>query len=243
MRYFDCMKDFVFSSPTLFLHNISMCALMAPEQFAYGRVGAPVPCVEIKLVDVPDAGYRANNTPSQGEVWMRGGSITPGYFKRDDITAETLTEDGWLQTGDIGEWNENGTLSIIDRKKNLVKLSNGEYIALEKLESVYKTCLFVNNICVYGDSFQPKPVALVVPAEAKIRKLAEEKGLEEKDFEKLCHNEVILKGVLESLVAQAKKSGLKPAEVLCDVYLTHEEWTSERVNIVLWVEGDVFGTC
>ncbi|RUP48038.1 hypothetical protein BC936DRAFT_145048 [Jimgerdemannia flammicorona] len=208
--------------------SCGMCAIMAPEQFAYGRVGAPVPCVEIKLVDVPDAGYRASNTPSQGEVWIRGGSITPGYFKRSDLTAETLTADGWLQTGDIGEWNENGTLSIIDRKKNLVKLSNGEYIALEKLESVYKSCLFVSNICVYGDSFQPKPVALVVPDQHKIRKLAEEKGIEERDIKKLCENEVIRKAVLDALIAQAKKGGLKPSEVLCDAYLTHEEWTSEQ---------------
>lgn len=56
--------------------------------------------------------------------------------KRDDVTAETITKDGWLKTGDVGQWNKDGTLSVIDRLKNLVKLAGGEYIALERLESV-----------------------------------------------------------------------------------------------------------
>lgn len=101
---------------------------MTPENFHYGRVGAPVPCCEIKLVDVPDTNYKSTNKPKpQGEVWVRGPSITAGYWKRDDVTAETIMSDGWLRTGDVGELNKDGTLSIIDRAKNLVKLSNGEY--------------------------------------------------------------------------------------------------------------------
>src|SRR5437764_10215816 len=163
-----------------------MCAVMPPEQFSYGSVGAPVPCLEIKLVDVPEAGYKTTNTPNpQGEIWIRGPVITKGYYKNEKVTKETLTDDGWLQTGDIGEWRENGTLSIIDRKKNLVKLSNGEYIALERLESIYKSTLFVSNICVYADSYQSRPVALIVPIEAQIKKLASEKNITEADFEEL----------------------------------------------------------
>lgn len=62
------------------------------------------------------------------QIWLRGPSITKGYYKREDLTKEAITEDGWFITGDIGQWNPDGTLSIIDRKKNLVKLSGGEYI-------------------------------------------------------------------------------------------------------------------
>ncbi|CAG8769462.1 9705_t:CDS:1, partial [Racocetra fulgida] len=93
----------------------------------------------------------------------------------EQATKETFTEDGWLQTGDIGEWKENGTLCIIDRKKNLVKLSNGEYIALEKLESVYKSTLYVSNLCICANSLQSKPVALIYPVEAQIHNIAKEK--------------------------------------------------------------------
>lgn len=84
---------------------------------------------------VPEANYFSTNTPPQGEIWIRGPSVTKGYYKQDKVTAETIV-DGWLNTGDIGQWNKDGTLSLIDRKKNLVKLAGGEYIALERLEWV-----------------------------------------------------------------------------------------------------------
>jgi long-chain acyl-CoA synthetase len=111
----------------------AMCAILPPEYLRLGAVGIPVPCAEIKLVSVPDLNYSSSN--NQGEIYLRGPSITQGYFKRDDLTKETITEDGWLMTGDIGQFNEDGTLSIIDRKKNLVKLSGGEYIGGSKFFS------------------------------------------------------------------------------------------------------------
>ncbi|KAF7723242.1 long-chain fatty acid-CoA ligase [Apophysomyces ossiformis] len=208
----------------------SMCSVMAPEQFAYGEVGAPVPCVEVKLVDVPEAGYLCTNEPrAQGEIWIRGPSITSGYFKREDETREALTEDGWLRTGDIGEWTERGTLRVIDRKKNLVKLSNGEYIALEKLESIYKTSVVVENMCVYADSLYPKPVALVVPIEAQLRQMVAERhpDLKDKDWEALCEDKAARVLVLQVLQAQAKKGGLKGTEIIQDVWLCKDLWTSE----------------
>ncbi|CAJ0823414.1 9592_t:CDS:2 [Entrophospora sp. SA101] len=204
--------------------------ILTPEQFTYGSVGAPVPCTEIKLVDVPDAGYKSTNTPNpQGEIWLRGPTVTPGYYKNEKVTKETFTEDGWLQTGDIGEWKPNGCLSIIDRKKNLVKLAHGEYIALERLESVYKSTLFVSNLCICADSYQSRPVALIFPIEARIRKLAKEKNITETDFEKLCQNKEITNSVLQACLIEAKKADFKPAELLSAVTLVHEEWTAENV--------------
>jgi len=112
-----------------------MCAIMTPDSFEYSSVGVPMACAEVKLVDVADAGYFANNKPSQGEIWLRGPSISKGYYNRDKETEEAFTSDGWFKTGDIGEWQPSGTIKIIDRKKNLVKTLNGEYIALEKVAS------------------------------------------------------------------------------------------------------------
>jgi long-subunit acyl-CoA synthetase (AMP-forming) len=109
-----------------------MCAIMTPVSYELGSVGVPMTCAEVKLVDVADAGYFANNKPSQGEIWLRGPSISGGYYNRDQETKEAFTEDGWFKTGDIGQWEPAGTIKIIDRKKNLVKTLNGEYIALEK---------------------------------------------------------------------------------------------------------------
>lgn len=207
---------------------------MTPENFTCGSVGGPVPCCEIKLVDVPDANYLSTNQPKpQGEIWVRGSSVTAkGYFKQEALSKETLTEDGWLRTGDVGEWNSDGTLSVIDRIKNLVKLSNGEYIALEKLESVYKTALGVSNICVYGDSLAPRPVAIVMPVKETLKQLAkDQQGVPEGlSFEELCQNKTIKKAFLSELQKQAKSANLKPAEIVHDVYLTHEEWSSENVS-------------
>lgn len=211
------------------LISCGMCALMAPEQFALGEVGSPVPCVEVKLVDVPELNYRATNPKPQGEIWIRGTSVTSGYYNRPDLTEEALTPDGWLMTGDIGEWNAAGTLTIIDRKKNLVKLSNGEYIALEKLESVYKTCLLVENICVHVDPLYPKPVALVVPVEKSLRELAAAHEIQENDWQKLCESAQVRSLVLNQLQQQARKSGLKGAEIISDVWLCKDLWTTEMV--------------
>ncbi|KAG0264783.1 long-chain fatty acid-CoA ligase, partial [Mortierella polycephala] len=208
--------------------SCGMCAIMTPESFDYNRVGSPVPCTEVKMVDVSDAGYFSTDLPlPRGEIWIRGPSITAGYFKNPEETSATLTKDHWLMTGDIGEWHPDGTISIIDRKKNLVKLSHGEYIALEKLESVYKSTAYCNNICVYGDSMQSKPVAVIVVSEPRIIELAKSKGLEDQDFASLCENKVILKAVLDACLATGKKAGLKPAEMLQGVYLEPEEWTPQ----------------
>jgi len=80
-----------------------------------------------------------------------------------EATAEALTADGWLCTGDIGRWNPNGTLSIIDRKKNMFKLSQGEYVAAEKIEQVYAKANLVAQNWVYGNSYKPFVLAVIVP--------------------------------------------------------------------------------
>ena len=111
-----------------------MCAFLPPELLTYGPVGVPAPCIEIKFVDCPDLGYFSSADPSssstplssslaqkanlpQGEILLRGESVTKGYFGREDLNADEsiFTKDGWFRTGDIGQWNEDGTLSVIDR--------------------------------------------------------------------------------------------------------------------------------
>jgi len=94
-----------------------MCAILPPEKLSYGNVGLPVPCLEIKLMDVPEAGYLANASPPQGEICLRGPSLIKGYYKRPDLNEDPtiFTPDGWFRTGDVGRWNPDGTLSVIDR--------------------------------------------------------------------------------------------------------------------------------
>ena len=97
-----------------------------------GCIGVPAPWTGVKLVDVPEMKYFAKE--GKGEICFRGGNLMKGYYKNPTKTAETIDEEGWLHSGDIGMWSENGQLKIIDRKKNIFKLAQGEYVAPERLE-------------------------------------------------------------------------------------------------------------
>jgi long-chain acyl-CoA synthetase len=147
-----------------------------------GHVGPPLPCNEIKLVDVPEMGYHSSDKPyPRGEVCVRGSNVFQGYYKAPDKTAETLV-DGWLHTGDIGRWNPNGSLSIIDRKKNIFKLSQGEYVAAEKIELVYAKCALVGQVWIYGNSFKSFLLAVVAPNAEPFYNVAVEKGWMKSDL-------------------------------------------------------------
>lgn len=141
-----------------------------------GHVGPPVPCCEVKLRSVPEMGYDAKGKVPKGEVLVRGPNIFKGYLKNEKATKETIDSDGWLATGDVGRWNPNGSLSIIDRKKNIFKLSQGEYVAAEHLEAVYGKCPLVGQIWVYGNSFKSFVLAVVVPSADRFVEYGEHKG-------------------------------------------------------------------
>jgi long-chain acyl-CoA synthetase len=120
--------------------STAQACMMNPAEWSSKTIGAMPASVEVKLVYYADAGYRVTNKPNpQGKMWIRGTGVIDGYYQNNKETAETITSDGWLKTGDIGEFDSRGHVKLIDRKKNLIKMLNGEYIALEKLESVYRS--------------------------------------------------------------------------------------------------------
>ncbi|KAI8903746.1 hypothetical protein EDD86DRAFT_260660, partial [Gorgonomyces haynaldii] len=212
--------------------SVGSLSLQTPDQFGiYGTVGSPFPSVEIKLV--ASGSYDPNPTdptvPPRGEIWTRGGNIMQGYYKQPETTKEALN-DGWLMTGDIGEWGPEGTLKIIDRKKNLVKLAHGEYVALEKLEAQYKTSPFVLNMCIHADPLKSHIVAIILPAEPEIVKLAEEKGIKEQ-FSTLITHPDIVHHVVRDLESIAKQSGFKGAEILKVIRMVEDEWTPENEKL------------
>uniref|UniRef100_A0A673CDC3 Arachidonate--CoA ligase n=1 Tax=Sphaeramia orbicularis TaxID=375764 RepID=A0A673CDC3_9TELE len=128
------------------------CTMTLPGDWSAGHVGAPLPCNSVKLVDVPEMNYLAVN--GEGEVCVKGPNVFQGYLKDPEKTKEAIDEDGWVHTGDIGKWLPNGTLKIVDRKKHIFKLAQGEYIAPEKIENVYIHSDAVAQVFVHGDSLQ-----------------------------------------------------------------------------------------
>lgn len=207
----------------------AMGALMDPLSWTDDALGELTGAVEVKLVDFADAGYYSTNNPPQGEIWIRGASVTSGYLDLEKENKESF-EDGWFKTGDIGEFNSRGELKIIDRKKNLVKTLNGEYIALEKLESVYRSCTVVGNICVYAAQDQNKPIAIVVPAEPALKQLANDNGVSGNGLEDLCSDKKVNDLVLKEMQAAGKKGGLSGFEIIEGVVLADEAWTPENVS-------------
>jgi long-chain acyl-CoA synthetase len=211
----------------------AMGAINDPMAWNPNALGELPASIEVKLVDFAEAGYSAKNNPPQGEIWIRGGSVTPGYYDNEEETKAALTPDGWFMTGDIGEFDKYGHLRIIDRKKNLVKSLNGEYIALEKLESVYRSTHVVGNICVYAAPDQAKPVAIIVPVEAALLQLAKSNGVHGESLESLTHDEKVSSLVLKELQAVGKASGLRGFEIIEGVVLSDEEWTPQNVSFVI----------
>ncbi|KAH8646996.1 long-chain-fatty-acid-CoA ligase-like protein [Tricladium varicosporioides] len=206
--------------------TMAMGALMDPLEWNDYTLGDIPGSIEIKLVDYADAGYFTTSNPPQGEILIRGEPVMNGYYENDEETAEALTIDGWFRTGDIGEWSPNGHLTVIDRKKNLVKTLNGEYIALEKLESIYRTNNIISNICIYAAPDRAKPIAIVFPAFKALQTLADSKSIEHTDLKSLVQNHVIKAFLLKELQATARKAGLAPFEVVEGVVLTDFEWTN-----------------
>lgn len=202
-------------------------ALGCPLQWTRTAIG-PVPAsLEVKLVSIPDLGYDAKSNPPQGEILLRGLPVCKEYYKNPEETAKAFTSDGWFRTGDIGEFDSVGHVKIIDRVKNLVKLQGGEYIALEKLESVYRGSEYVHNIMVYGDGENPRSIAVISPNEKPVADLAKKLGV---DHHHAHTDPKVLDAVHKDLIAVGKKAGLTGLEMVAGVVLCDEEWTPQSVS-------------
>ncbi len=130
-----------------------------------GEIQRP-PVVDYKLVDVPDLGYFATDRPyPRGELLLKTGNMFPGYYKRAETTANVFDADGYYRTGDVFAEVAPNQLVYVDRRNNVLKLAQGEFVTLAKLEAVFGNSPLVRQIYVYGNSAQPYLLAVVVPAE------------------------------------------------------------------------------
>eukprot|EP00934_Nitzschia_sp_Nitz4_P001642 Nitzschia sp. Nitz4//scaffold355_size15944//9595//11783//NITZ4_008867-RA/size15944-processed-gene-0.17-mRNA-1//1//CDS//3329548948//1642//frame0 len=204
-----------------------------PEDMkSVGHVGIPNAALDIALANVPEMGYSPTDTlhmgtpcDGRGEVWIRGPSVFRGYYKQPEKTKETLTEEGWLKTGDIALWTKAGRLQLIDRRKNIFKLSQGEYVAPEKVENTLIQSLLVAQAFVYGDSLQDSVVAVVVPDMLVVRRvlvrLGEEK-LSKAHLHELCRHPKLQRLLQEEIERVGKHSGLNSYEIPKAIILESE---------------------
>jgi fatty acid CoA ligase FadD9 len=152
-----------------------------------GEIQRP-PVVDYKLVDVPDLGYFSTDRPHpRGELLLKTQNMFPGYYKRAETTANVFDDDGYYRTGDVFAEVGPDRLVYVDRRNNVLKLAQGEFVTLAKLEAAFGNSPLVHQIYVYGNSAQPYLLAVVVPTDENaskaeiadsLQKVAKEAGLQ-----------------------------------------------------------------
>lgn len=182
--------------------------------------------------DKPEIGMR------RGEILIGGPSVCSGYYinpAKPNKELEKKNQEDWVEidgirffrTGDIGQIKQDGSLQIIDRKKDLWKGPNGEYVALTKVEAALKLCEFVELAMCYGKTGGEYPVALICPQKPRIMVLGQELGIQ-KDFEALCTEPRIIEKLSEALKAQCKAQKLAEFEIPKKYGLIADLWTPEN---------------
>lgn len=222
------------------------CAtIQALDDSRPGIAGQIAGANEIKLESCPDihdsasqpyldtdrVDSKGNPIFGRGEVLIRGNTISLGYYCMPEKTKEEFDADGWFHTGDIGQFAEDGSLQIVDRKKNLIKLKGGEYIAVENMEMVYGNSKFVDaatgGIMCYGDGDMDRPIALMQLNIASVRKWiakTEYNG----DVPEAIKSKELNKAVLDDLNKEGQDQGLSRLEKLVAVEFVDEAWTPEN---------------
>ena len=198
-----------------------------------------MPCAELRLQSVPEMGYDAQGSAPAGEICFRGPCLFSEYYKNAEEYRKVVDSDGFFHTGrsrilylsyrrrpsgDIGEIQPSGVIKIVDRIKNIFKLSQGEYVAVEKIESVLQQASTVGQIWVYGDSHQRFLVAIVHPNVHKVGHLLHDSA----SLDEICKSDAVKAEVLKDLTETGRASGLKGFERVQNIGLVTEEFTVEN---------------
>ena len=177
----------------------------------FGSVGKPLNNVQIKI-------------DTDGEILVKGPNVMKGYFKDEEATRETFTEDGWFKTGDIGHFDEEGRLFITDRKKELIVTAGGKNVAPQVIEAVLKENKYVNQVVVIGDQ-RPFLSVLIYPHWENVMAYAERKMVQLKDKSELINHPQIMH--LFNNVLKRANAKLSRFEQLKAVRLLENELTME----------------
>ncbi len=172
------------------------------------------PVIDYKLLDVPELGYFLTDKPyPRGELLVKTATMMPGYYKRPEVTAEVFDADGYYRTGDVMAEIEQDRLKYVDRSKNVLKLSQGEFVAVANLEAVFAGAPSVRQIFVYGNSERPSLLAVIVPTPDALERFGADTGA--------------LKAALtEALRDTAREAELQSYEVPVDFLIETEPFTA-----------------
>ncbi|PVV05243.1 hypothetical protein BB560_000244 [Smittium megazygosporum] len=203
-----------------------------PGDPSSGNIGTPLPGIEIRLKDVPEMNYLSTDTPcARGELLIRSKTIFREYLKEPEQTREVMLEGNWFATGDIARINEDGSISIIDRKKSIFKLSQGEYLAPERLENTLSKHPLVSQSFVYGRSTKSYPVGVIVPDPLTFVPWAT-KIVGNKTFEELVKDPKVVSEVLKEIQAYSRRSKMNGFEILRNIHLEHIPFDADNNQLL-----------
>lgn len=197
----------------------------------FGHVGGVYPAFEFRLVDIPDLNYTSQDVIDgisipRGELCTRNvfprAQLFDGYFLQPELTQEVFDEDGWFHTGDVVALLPNYAIKVIDRKKNIFKLSQCEYIAPDKLEYEYSKIDIVKQIFIYGDASQNYIVAIIVPEQREIERWASENNI---SIEYVYESQELIDYMTNQIQEKKIENGFNSLEVPKKFCFTDEEMT------------------
>ena len=201
-----------------------------------GNCGGVASTLELCLLDVPDMEYYATDKPQpRGELLIRGSSLFSGYYKNPEETKKAILPDGWFCTGDIATIDSRGRFQIIDRRKNVLKLAQGEYISPERIENIYLSHLsYLAMAYVHGDSMQTFLVAIFgvqpdmfAPFASKILG----RDIQATDMDAIraaCADDRIRKTVMKELDKIGRKNSFAGFERVRNCYLMLDPFTIDN---------------
>jgi long-chain acyl-CoA synthetase len=201
-----------------------------PDAIKIGSVGTPLPGMEVKIAD-------------DGEILARGGNVMKGYYKDEKATKETVDEEGWLHSGDVGEFDEHNYLKITDRKKDLIITAGGKNIAPQEIENKIKFHSLISQVVVIGDR-RPFLTALITLDEEKAPSWGSEQGIEGEIAEIARHERTQkeIEGAIEEVNRNlAKVEGVKKFRILERDFLQEENEITPTMKVKRKTINEIYG--
>ncbi len=224
--------------------NAGSALLNSVYDTSCGTTGGVQNTTELKLVDLPEYGYLSTDVnpitgiyEPRGEICFRGGTVFKGYFRNPEETNKILDKDGWLHSGDVGVilTGSGNSIKIIDRVKSLFKLSQGEYVAPDKVQTILISSKYINQIFLYGDSHYSYAIALIFPELKECIDYLKNKNNEinDKDYDKMkiediCDNKDLINEIIKDCDELGRKYDLKGFELPKKILILKEPFTLEN---------------
>ncbi|KAL1306160.1 hypothetical protein AAFC00_004267 [Neodothiora populina] len=231
-QYLRAVFGNTFSQGYGLTESYSIALAQMQGDMSAGNCGAVLPAAELCLEDVPDLDYYTSDSPnSRGELLIRSTTLFQEYYLNPEETKNAMTSDGWFRTGDICSVDDRGRFKVIDRKKNILKLAQGEYVSPERIENIYLANItWASQALVHGDSEKASLVSIfgIVPDKfCAIAKevLGRDVLMENQELLRAGAEPAVQKALLKELETVGKKNGLNGFERVKAIRLMIEPFT------------------